>query len=403
MEKRSNQNVENIIKALQLKKIWDVHKSLKCPVIGACLTVDEHRKVLKKAGCQVKHLRPYNLHRMIMEHLDKENRISLKVENYFRYKYRNSIANFADMDEENFMKAWQEGFHSGHADSIFYVAVIKNNLSEDSLGEIFGDIHMQCHANMAEVMGARRDLELQREAGKKLATLLNQEKKRVQYLKQENSQIKGYLQEARLECEKLRKKQADTLSCEKTSANNAVNEKVMKLESRNLQVSEQICQLEREKRRLQIKMFELESANQSMAEEMKGLISHISDFLRCKEKCNEECSMFQICAKRILIVGGITKMKSMYRHLIESAGGEFEYHDGYMNNGKQNLEARVKKSDLIICPVNCNSHNACLNVKKFCRKHDKPVKMLPNSSLTAISNALLEDFGIKSSRISETL
>ncbi len=36
-------------------------------------------------------------------------------------------------------------------------------------------------------------------------------------------------------------------------------------------------------------------------------------------------------------------------------------------------------------------------------KRYKPLRMLSNSSMTAISNALLEDFGIKSSGISESL
>jgi len=50
--------------------------------------------------------------------------------------------------------------------------------------------------------------------------------------------------------------------------------------------------------------------------------------------------------------------------------------------------ARVKRSDLVICPVNCNSHNACLKVKKLCNQYDKELKILSSSSLSAVSHAL---------------
>ncbi|MBW1740471.1 MAG: DUF2325 domain-containing protein [Deltaproteobacteria bacterium] len=113
------------------------------------------------------------------------------------------------------------------------------------------------------------------------------------------------------------------------------------------------------------------------------------DRMSSLNQCDEQCPAFDLCAKRILIVGGITKLQAYYRKLIEEKGGVFEYHDGYMNGGKRGLETRVKRSDIILCPVNCNSHNACLSVKRLCRKHNKPVQMLSSASLSAISQALI--------------
>jgi len=42
----------------------------------------------------------------------------------------------------------------------------------------------------------------------------------------------------------------------------------------------------------------------------------------------EDCPLFDLCGKRILIVGGITKIKTFYRRAIEKKGAVFEYHDG---------------------------------------------------------------------------
>lgn len=95
--------------------------------------------------------------------------------------------------------------------------------------------------------------------------------------------------------------------------------------------------------------------------------------------------LFDLSGKRVLIVGGISKIKKFYRRLIEDRKAVFTYHDGW---GKRRLEGLISSSDMVLCPVNCNSHNACLNVKKLCKKHCKYVKMLPNSSVSAISHAL---------------
>lgn len=100
------------------------------------------------------------------------------------------------------------------------------------------------------------------------------------------------------------------------------------------------------------------------------------------------CSVGQLptsCKLRILIVGGIERMESRYRQLIEQLGGEMEYHHGHLNGGSIKLENSLRRCDLVLCPVNCNSHAACNAVKALGKKHRKPTFMLPNFSLSAIS------------------
>lgn len=106
------------------------------------------------------------------------------------------------------------------------------------------------------------------------------------------------------------------------------------------------------------------------------------------EVCSQDCCNFQLCAKRVLIVGGITKIKAVYKNLIEQKGGEFDYLDGYMKGGERVLDSKIKRCDLVLCPVDCNSHNACLSVKKLCKKYGKPFKMLTSSSVTGITEAI---------------
>ena len=74
----------------------------------------------------------------------------------------------------------------------------------------------------------------------------------------------------------------------------------------------------------------------------------------------------------------------------KKTGLEAPAHNGYMKNSSDNMEARVKRCDMVICPVNCNSHNACLMVKRLCYRYNKPLKILNSSSLSAVTQVLFD-------------
>ncbi|MEG6520973.1 DUF2325 domain-containing protein [Desulfotomaculum sp. 1211_IL3151] len=143
--------------------------------------------------------------------------------------------------------------------------------------------------------------------------------------------------------------------------------------------------LEEENLNLLIKIDELQNR---LREQNYQYYNHCNCEKKETETCDQNCCNFDFCAKRVLIVGGITKFKTFYKNLIEQKGGEFDYSDGYMKGGERALDCKIKRCDIVLCPVDCNSHNACLSVKKLCKKHGKPFKMLMSSSVSGISEAI---------------
>ena len=108
----------------------------------------------------------------------------------------------------------------------------------------------------------------------------------------------------------------------------------------------------------------------------------------CGRDCDESCPSFDLCSKRVLIVGGVERMESLYREFIEGGGGVLDYHNGSLQGGTRQLERSLRRADIILCPVNCNSHGACIKVKNLAKKHNKTFYMLPNGSLSTISRLL---------------
>ena len=380
--------------AMGPKPVWEVYPHLKCPLISMSLSFGEHKRILKKTGHSVKRLDAYELHRSVKSYLDDENRVSLKVDRYLSHKYRTDLAELSNLDEDDFMATWRDRLMGGKIEEIFYVACVKDDLSEESLSEIYGEVHMAGHTNAAESMNLRRYAELQKAANLKTAKLLNQEKQQTRSLREEVRLLKKFLNENQEDSTQLQTGSAidstQHLIKIDNDKNRALQKKLGKIEKEKRDLTTQLQMMEREKRRLQIELFDLQSTNQRMAEDVKALTVQIGSLFDCSGPDDNPCQKFQLCAKRILIVGGMSKMKHLYRDLIKASGGEFEYHDGYMKAGKKKLEAQVSRCDLVLCPVNCNSHGACNSVKTFCKKFNKPFKMLPGASLSTISSALIE-------------
>ncbi|MCD4706318.1 MAG: DUF2325 domain-containing protein [Candidatus Sabulitectum sp.] len=68
--------------------------------------------------------------------------------------------------------------------------------------------------------------------------------------------------------------------------------------------------------------------------------------------------------------------------------GDFKYYDGRQNSGEKKWREGISWADVVLCPVDMNSHRAALGVKKICKKMQKPFMMLRRSSVSSISRAL---------------
>jgi len=378
--------------------IWEIENHFKCPVVGAILSVEKHKSILKKCGYKVKNMKSYEYHQQIMTKLGDANNVSIKVNNFIRTQAHKMMKRIVTLPENDIRALWKKHLETGNVGPMMYAIISCEDTGVELLQDVFGEVHMQAHANMTQIFYVRqkqiqvtksftqlkKKLDLK---NKKLKTLVNEKKtdtKKISLLQTENLQVKKRIDEL----ENIfhpGKKVRDTI--------HFLEQKIAELEQSIETEQEKIRVVEREKRALQIGLFSSRSENELMRKEFQTMVTGLSPCtsINCPDKdyCIEDaCPQYKLCAKRIFMIGGITKMKSFYRDIVKNAGGEFDYHDGYLKAGKAYFEAKVKKCDMVLCPVNCNSHNACLRVKKLCKKHNKAIKFLNSSSISAVSQAL---------------
>jgi hypothetical protein len=401
-EIRAIENFDNEVSSFrpsQLKS-WMINMYFKCPVTGVCLLLEEQKKILKKAGYSIKKLDPYKTHQIMVESLEDENNISTRIDAYLNRKYHREISEYLYLDESAFLKEWKIHFESGLIEGLLWVAATRSDFSPGSISSIFGDIHMQMHLNSEQSRKDRQHLAYQMEENLKLSQTLKEVNRIKRYIKKEKERVEKAFtklhsadlilgkekREIEVELRELREDSSvETLQAE----NCRLQAKVEELSEAIKDYKQKLKSLKDQDNKLFLKLERQRQINSDLRKEADRVTNQIST----SHPSDDKGPSFDLHNKRILIVGGITKITSFYRELVEENGGIFEYHDGYMNGGVNGLENKVRRSDLVLCPVNCNSHNACSMVKRFSKKYEKTVYMLTNSGLSTISQSLIKSRG----------
>lgn len=376
-------------------RFWEIQEFFKCPVVGMCLTMAEQKRLLKKTSVSVKNASAFEIHEALVASSETENRVSRRVDRQLHRKFGKEVQALLRLDHAAFMAHFKAADVAGDHAAALWAAAIHPDLPYKMKREIFGEIHMSMHWSGEERMKMNRklschhrQLEDSRKSGREVA-----QQKRA--LEKENARLRRILSGLQDELAAAREEIARMTAVSEVNAampENDEPEQIHRHLENELEAlyqrfntqQRQVEALKEKNRKLSAQVKSQQALSHYFRHEAREIMAELAS----EAKCDESCPSFDLCEKRVLIVGGMSRMASLYRELIEASGGIFEYHDGYMRNGDRQLEGRLKRADVVLCPVSCNSHNACSAVKRLAKKHKKTVHMLSNYSLKAVSQAI---------------
>jgi hypothetical protein len=378
------------------KNIWEISSNFFCLVVGTCLSFEDQKRILKKVKISYKELNLFEIHQLMVQEIQTGNQLSRRVNNYLNQKYRTEVVTLNDLDEQDFLTVWEKKMETGDIYGPLWVAVTRSDLSEETLHDVFGDVHMLSHLNGGEMRKELREANMLREDNRKLSEKLKDFKR----LRRKTSKELDASQKTLFGVERnLKIIEEEKKGLERELKNLHSKKYINELKSSNYELQSQLkqgqCELQESLKALKLLQKENEKLKLSIFSRRETFDKFKNEASRphCQtinhDECDKNCPMFSLCSRRILIVGGMSKLKEFYRDLIEKMGGIFEYHDGNMHSGKNILHNLIGRADIVLCPIDCNSHGACLSVKKVCKKRNKPYRMLSNSSLNSISRELL--------------
>lgn len=97
---------------------------------------------------------------------------------------------------------------------------------------------------------------------------------------------------------------------------------------------------------------------------------------------------FHLVGQAVLCVGGRAALYPDYLQLIEAAGGCFMAYRASPDNTTDYLQTLLERVNMVICPVDCVSHNDYFTVKRYCKRAGKSCAFLACSNLPTFKQGL---------------
>ncbi|WP_243361133.1 DUF2325 domain-containing protein [Fundidesulfovibrio terrae] len=349
----------------QRRKLWE-HQDYQCPILGTCLSMGELRKLARKLDVVVKPgASDYELHAFFVRECRQETPLSSYVNKYLDKKFRKDLRLFAKASEETALAAlWSHSVQSGDIPGPFWALMSHPDAGNLLLNKAFGEIHMLSH-----LMGAANRADLKR---------LGRLERRVDGLSQALSRVQAARRAQKLEGavrvreleEKLEAERTERLKLSRQMRETALPRQDLIAQPNADTLREQIEAARNETRRQAAIIEERYSENAALCEGGDG------------------CPCPALAGKSVLYVGGRCNLVRHYREMVERQGLRFNHHDGGMESSPAELHGKLATADVVICPVDCVSHEACLTVKKACKHRMKPFVMLRSSGLSALARSL---------------
>lgn len=376
-------------------KFWEVDRFFKCPVVGMCLRLSEQKQILKKAGLSVKKKTPFEIHETLVASSDSQNQLSKRVDNLLNRKFGKETNFLLGLDHEKFMAHCKAAFKCKDCIDALWAAAVRPGLSMECKKEIFGEIHMIMHWSGEQSMKLKRELVIKQKQVDDMLQGIKEATRARRSLQKENGIMRRTQSDFNVRMDALLREKTEL---EKKFAGLGGRSPDTEVSTKIMNLQEKLDVFGANSKKSQCRIFSLNKKNMQLSlelEQQRKLTIHFRKNTQKKveeiftmQRCDASCPSFDLCKKRILIIGGIERMESLYRKLIETRGGIFEYHDGCMKKGVKGLEYRFRRADVVLCPVSCNSHAACSIVKNLAKKYNKTVHLLANFSLNAVSQVI---------------
>lgn len=374
------------------KRIDQIPGKWHCSIIGTCLTLAELRKIAVKARFNLPpDASDYRIHGAVVHSCGDHKVLSRLVTKALDKRFPAHIARFSRAEsEEALAELWRSHCDSGDVPGAYW-ALMSHPMDCPSLREhAYGEVHMLSHLSGAsQRVDMRRQAELERALASRAGEVEALTAERARWREVE-SRLRHEL--AALDLHRRRAEQLEARVAELENGT-ALAEARAALESARAENAEQALamgRLEEKASALQKEVETLRAANDRLRARSADLELRLCEGAVCRFAggAANDGRPLDLCRRRILYVGGMTRAIAHMRDLVTRHNGEFLHHDGGLEDGCARLAGALAQADAVLCPVTCVSHNAIDTIKRDCRRACKTFLPLPSHSVSALERAL---------------
>ena len=343
-----------------------------------------------------------------MQIASKPGRVAKLTQKILDRKYRNAIERFRRAKSETQVgELWSRALAEGDVPGPYWALMTHPRSTPALMMQAFGEVHMLSHlagaTNRADIRRLRALEGERQELSEQLAAVtrrLSESEVRRRRLAEDHQAEKREL------TNRLRAAQAAEVRLEQIEARLREfedDEAVRTLRTRNAALESELEEARRRLRgetqrrtTLEHELSALQAAHQEMSSTVRALNTECDAFESMLESgiysasggVSESNRAVDLCGRRVAYVGGRTGIVGHFRALVERLNGHFIHHDGGIEDHEGQLGRILGQADVVLCPVDCVSHRACLRAKQFCKRTAKPFVPLRSAGLSSFVTGL---------------
>ncbi len=373
-------------------RLADMDPHLHCSVIGTCLSTAELRKLMARF-LFVRDSSDLEVHHEAVAHASRSSPVAKALQKLLDQRHETVIQRFArERSPQALCGLWEEALKQGEIPGAYWAVLTHRNVTPELRQRVFGDVHMLSHlvgaANRADI---RRLVALERDNAE-LRDRVERQQARTQELIDERDrrllQLEQDLSEA------VRGRSAALCAADAATPARALRDE---LQEAAAMVAVQTQRRERAEQAAAAAADE----SQRLREELEHLARHAQalgrELVAAETQLREAADGVatpdgaldrKLRGRRILYVGGRPSSTPAIRDLVLRHGGEFQHHDGGLEDRKGLLASSVAWAHVVVFPVDCIDHDSAGSLKRLCARHGIPFLALRSASVASFAAAM---------------
>lgn len=376
-------------KARGRSKLWELRSHIHCSILGTCLSMAELHKLIRRSGVDMRgSFSDYELHATMVMQAEKRGPTARNMQKMLDRKYARWIKSFATCRcDSELEQQWQSALDSGEIAGPFWALMTHPDAGQQLVRRAYEDVHMLSHlqgaSNRADLQQLTRLKGELKESHERMAKVQRQQQhqlaRRDEIIRQQEQELLlAMVEESRSPVPAVSGELQEDLKRQNRQLITRVDRAEEQLARRDIEISGLQGELAAMKELLEEGRKEHSALEQSMS-----LMLAQADVVEGETK-----TPMDLQGQRILYVGGRSTLAPHLRSLVEAHNGQFEHHDGGVEDSRAGLKCTLSGADMVFCPIDCISHDACRRVKRHCQQQAKQFVPLRSSGLSAFAAGL---------------
>jgi hypothetical protein len=369
-------------------KLWDIAPSLRCSIIGTCLSAAELRQFFVKLGePTAKTASDHTLHSFGVNAAGKHDLIGKLLNKALDNRHEAAIRRFSKASSSaQLRELWLEAFEQGGIPGGYWAVLTHPATDRPLVEEAFGQVHMLSHmvgsSSRIDIVRLRA---LERELGERDEKISRQEA-RLSESSRERSELLRKVES--LETEVRRREIAERTTAELVSGAATTSTLLQRLDAEKAhssQLAAQVAELEDQVKKAHKFAATLNRQNDQLQREVIALEAELKIDKADESGLSVEHNLHGVT---VLYVGGRPGLIDQLKAIVARRGGAVLSHDGGIEEKLTALPGLISRADATCFPVDCISHAAVVQIKKCCRDGNKPFIPLRTASVASFISAI---------------